>query len=521
MTAIERTAYPRFKRNPTRRELDEVYSPTAAELSWATATARDDAHRLHLLLWLKSFQRLGYFPDLAEIPSPVVDHIRSCLSNPSSLVGVPDLQLDLAARMQPGYSHDRTLYRHQQAVRDYLQVQAFGEDGRRAIEAIVQQSALVMDNPADLINVAIEELVHLRFELPAFSTLDRLIGHVRARVNRALFAQVRAPLTSQQEAQLQALLDTKLAPRRTPFQAIKDSPPSATLTHLKEWQTKLTWLLSLDVGDVDQILSAVPPAKIQHFAAEARALDAATMNDIEPPKRYTLLLCLIQQARVATRDELITMLIKRVAGIQQAAQEELARLREVYRATTVNVADVLSEILETSMANQVDEMFGQQVRNLIATRGGQAALLEDCSNVISYNGNNYLPLIWRFFRPHRRVLFSILRTLVISSTTLDRSLMQALEFVLANQHHHGEWVPYDPKELDLGFASELWQRTILVRRRRRLKIARRHLEVCVFVYLAYELKTGDLSVAGSEQYADFRTQLLSWEECAPQLASYC
>lgn len=75
--------------------------------------------------------------------------------------------------------------------------------------------------------------------------------------------------------------------------------------------------------------------------------------------------------------------------------------------------------------------------------------------------------------------------------------------------------------MDLGFASELWQRTILVRRCRRLKIARRHLEVCVFVSLAYELKTGDLSVAGSEQYADFRTQLLSWEECAPHLASYC
>ena len=516
MTAIERTAYPRFKRNPTRRELEEVYSPTSDEVDWATATAREDVHRLHLLLWLKSFQRLGYFPDLAEIPAPVVNQIRSCLSS------LPELQVD--SSVQPGYGQDRTLYRHQQAVRDYLQVQTFGDVARQAVITIVQRSALVMDNPADLLNVAIEELVRLRFELPAFSTLDRMVGHVRARVNRALFAQVRSQLTPQEVAQLQALLDTKLTARRTPFQVIKEPPPSATLTHLKEWQNKLTWLLSLggiDTARLEQLLSGVPPAKIQHFAAEADVLDASTMNDIEPPKRYTLLLCLIQQARVTTRDELVTMLIKRIAGIQQAAQEELVRLREVYRTTTVNVADVLSEILETSIDNPVDEIFGQQVRELIAARGGQAALLEDCASVISYNGNNYLPLTRRFFRPHRRVLFNIVRTLDISSTTQDRSLMQALRFVLANQHHHGEWLPSDPEEVDLSFASELWQRTILVRRKRRWKIARRQLEVCVFIYLAYELKTGDLSVADSEQYADFRTHLLPWEDCAPHLGAYC
>ena len=43
-----------------------------------------------------------------------------------------------------------------------------------------------MDHPADLINVAIEDLVRQRFELPAFSTLDALATHVRAAVHRCL-----------------------------------------------------------------------------------------------------------------------------------------------------------------------------------------------------------------------------------------------------------------------------------------------------------------------------------------------
>ncbi len=43
----------------------------------------------------------------------------------------------------------------------------------------------------------------------------------------------------------------------------------------------------------------------------------------------------------------------------------------------------------------------------------------------------------------------------------------------------------------------------------------------MFSYVAEELKTGDLCVAGSEQFADYRDQLLSWEECEPKLPDYC
>jgi TnpA family transposase len=47
------------------------------------------------------------------------------------------------------------------------------------------------------------------------------------------------------------------------------------------------------------------------------------------------------------------------------------------------------------------------------------------------------------------------------------------------------------------------------------------LEVCIFTYLAFELKTGDLFVMGSENYADYREQLLPWNVCEPMLESYC
>ena len=59
MTSIERTAYPRFRRLVTARELVEV-TPTPDEVAWAKDRASSDTHLLALVVSLKCFQRLGY-----------------------------------------------------------------------------------------------------------------------------------------------------------------------------------------------------------------------------------------------------------------------------------------------------------------------------------------------------------------------------------------------------------------------------------------------------------------------------
>lgn len=74
MTSIERTAYPRFGRVVTARELTAL-SPSPNEVAWARDLTRSDAHLLALVTSLKCFQRLGYFPRLSEVPDAVVGHL--------------------------------------------------------------------------------------------------------------------------------------------------------------------------------------------------------------------------------------------------------------------------------------------------------------------------------------------------------------------------------------------------------------------------------------------------------------
>lgn len=80
MASIERTAYPQFKRNPVVRELVAAYTPTEADIAFVSSNARQLAHRLTLAVFLKCFQRLGYFPSFDEIPSFVTQYDRGLRS---------------------------------------------------------------------------------------------------------------------------------------------------------------------------------------------------------------------------------------------------------------------------------------------------------------------------------------------------------------------------------------------------------------------------------------------------------
>ncbi|MGE8453688.1 MAG: Tn3 family transposase, partial [Pseudomonadales bacterium] len=50
---------------------------------------------------------------------------------------------------------------------------------------------------------------------------------------------------------------------------------------------------------------------------------------------------------------------------------------------------------------------------------------------------------------------------------------------------------------------------------------RRYLELCVLSRMAKELRNGDLCVAGSDAFSDYRDHLLPWRECEQRLPSYC
>ena len=55
------------------------YTPAPDEAVWAQERTDADEHLLAMTVLLKSFQRMGRFPKLTEVPEAVIDHVRRCL----------------------------------------------------------------------------------------------------------------------------------------------------------------------------------------------------------------------------------------------------------------------------------------------------------------------------------------------------------------------------------------------------------------------------------------------------------
>ena len=219
------------------------------------------------------------------------------------------------------------------------------------------------------------------------------------------------------------------------------------------------------------------------------------------------------------RASLAEMFIKRMGNLHNRGKEELERLRARYREKTEAIVATMSDVIQVLDRHPGDTDAGREIRRLVSTRGGVQTLQADCDAIAAHSGDNHLPLLWPFYKSHRATILRMVRMLDLESTTEDRSLIDAIELILSQERARGDWLD---EPVDLAFTTQLWRKTITHRTEQgEERIHRRLFEVCVFSSLANELKSGDVAVRGSETYADYREQLLPWEQCEPLLDDYC
>jgi hypothetical protein len=273
-------------------------------------------------------------------------------------------------------------------------------------------------------------------------------------------------------------------------------------------------------------------SKVRQFAAEASVLEAGDLKDIRANKRYALLLCLIHQAQVTTRDQLVTMNLFRMKRTHNRAKEKLKALQEKLREIEEQMTAAgrlandgallaglpFSQVVRSAELEPSDEKLGTQVRTILSDYGGIETLTEQYDQVSAYHNKNHLPLLLKIHRPHRAAIFRLLSQLDIHSATQDDHLLSALQFLLETQHARRDYLE---AEISVEFASNRWKAFVLTRHQRPLVFKRREMELCILSYVADGLRCGDLYVTGSEEFADYRQQLLPWDQCQKQLAAYC
>ena len=251
-----------------------LYRLNNEELAFVEQYAGSYPQRLLLAVSLKSFQYLGYLPRLNQVPFQVKEYVA--------------LQLNLSPRPNMPDLRPATRKRYRKLIRDYLKVRPYGDGGAASIKRTIQEAAQIMSDSADLINVAIEELIRQSFELPAYTTLDRYINHLRHQVHLQIYSLVLKRLSTSQKAILDALLIREPSETRYPFNRLKALPSRASLKEIRLWEQHMAWLEGL--LKTDTILAGLSSTKVEQFASEAIQLETGDMLDIQiPGRQYTLL----------------------------------------------------------------------------------------------------------------------------------------------------------------------------------------------------------------------------------------
>ncbi|HYL71033.1 MAG TPA: DUF4158 domain-containing protein, partial [Candidatus Dormibacteraeota bacterium] len=390
MTAVHDTAYPRLKAEPTAKEL-EAYTPTDAEVAFARKIAASAVARLAVLIHLRVHRRLGYFLPISDTPAPIVAHFVRF-----TRLRKKDLDAELAR-----YDASSACRLHLQHIRAYLKVKVLDEAGRTWLRTVADTAAQTKHTIPDIVNVLLEELVHHRYELPAFSTLERMSVGARERVHERLYRSLTDALDPPSRAQIDELLTSPAGQTHSGWQALKREPKQPTnpevrlyLAHMRRMQALADALPAFEL----------PVAKLKYFQDIARASDAAEMADFKAPKRYALAMVFIRAQHARTLDFAADLFIRLVRRMEATAQRKLVEHQLEHSKRADFLIGTLRDLLQAYGSEGSDR---DRLRAIgAAAQPDVAVLLAECEEHMAYAGKNYLPFLLARYANIRSMLFN-------------------------------------------------------------------------------------------------------------------
>lgn len=512
MTTLKDTAYPHFKPEISVLELERNYAPTKEELAFIQGLVRGPAPQAAMMTHLKMLQVMGRILKLPEVPQPVREHIARSLS----LARSPTLK-ELGRFERSGNRAVKV-----KKLREFLNVRPLDEEGFVWLKHVAEEAAEVKHSVADIINVMLEELVRHRYELPAFSTLDRAAYAAREKSNEQYFNSIASKLAPQTKVMIDSLMKVEPGAQTSAWHSLKREPKKPTnketRVYLQHIETLKRIVETLPKPDI-------PIPKMRQFQYLARALDAAEMSKCKPNKRYALAVVFIRSQYSKSLDDAALLFIKMFGNLENLARDKLL-LHQDGRSDKV---DTLIELLMNVMlAYKIDGTSDQRVNAIDSTvPDGADPVIKECMEHLAFAGKNYLPFL---AEPYKFIRAQLLNCLLIAepqSSSDDRVNERLLNALRLLKNSRAEKVTLEELDLvatrDFDWMPQQWRKLVFAKSTEAGKpdvLNRRFFELAVLQMVRDELKSGDLIIRFGEQFDDFREHLVDDATYEQELARY-
>lgn len=515
MINLKDTAYPIFKDLYSDVELDEYFSPKENEISFCKEYSNTNDSFFCLLVMLKTFQHLGYFIKISEIPEEILRFI----SKKCSLI--------YTKKIIETYYESGTKRRHLKCIREYLNVISYSDGGEELLDRILPEIVLVKNDIVDLINIALEYLIKERFEIPAYRTIFDLCKHHRTKGNEKIYSSVYEKLDQYSLNFLKNLFPTNFE-KNTQWNELRTDFGKPSFKTLREINIRYDKLK--EISKYNYLIQNLPTIKIKSFYEEANSYDLSSLNDIKESKRIVLILCFLYTKLAFIIDDMCMIFIKRMKNIHHRSVSDLEIYLDQNAEKTEAVFRNFTEIEEHVKSGNDEQKKFIDISNLIMNN---QELCNYARTQVENGIKNHNRFMWKYFKKPRKSFFKILRNFNIYSSSNDFSITSAIEFMLFHSSSNKEWIDplsnrrkkgkKGPISIDFSWIPNNWWKLVTGKNKRDAfpaRINRKYFEVCLCCIIAEELQNGDLYIDGSIEYADFRKELVSEEDAEKTRPEY-
>ena len=472
-------SYPELAADPTDEELARDWTLSAAD-QVEVLRCRGEGNRHRFAVQLCALRTIGRFVgDFATVPVRIANHVGRQLGLPPSLfMEAPD--------------RPATATEHAQRIREYLDYEPFDDRAQERLRGWLGDRTAEGILAAPLFALAAGALRSWRVELPARSTLERLVGNCAARGEEATWQRIHERLTPEFCAAVDALLAVPEGDRRSALYQFKQYPPEARPVAIQSYLDRFERLRSIGAGNVD--LMGLEGEVVEHFAELGRRYDVDDLKRFGPAKRYALVACFLGEAQKTTLDHIVEMHREFLTGMSRRARHAVdERHREVRQracrdlGTLLRAMDIIlsrSSSPATLLADLYRELDETALRQAVAT----------CRELHELGDYGYFDELLVRHSHLKRYLPAFL-ALPFRGEPGTEPLFAAID--LARRLHAGEQLPHDAP---IQFAVGAWRATLAAGGSR---CDRRLWELALAFAMRDALRSGDLYLPESRHHVSF------------------
>ncbi len=284
-------------------------------------------YRLFFSIQLCAIRLYGRFiGDIHDLSPRILNYLNQQLELPPSLsVQVPE--------------REATYLKHRLRILNFLGFQKYDEAAQSKLENWLEQQAIQGQLPNELFHRAERFLLTHQIVLPGPSVIERLVVSVCASTHSKFFESIYKKLSPQLRQSIDRLLTVSEGEQRSLFYQLKEYPPSAKISSLKDYLQRYRSLSETGIDEFD--IQMIDPEFLTYLFKLAKRYSSRDMKRFQEHKRYALMICFLLESRKVFLDHLVKMHEQYMMEISRETKNSYEKKHREFRKRQKKAIDIV------------------------------------------------------------------------------------------------------------------------------------------------------------------------------------